>query len=92
MANIAINHPYTMPRAEVLEQVRKLADKMAERYQLDCRWVDEACMTFSRTGASGQIDVGEQSLSLNMQLGMMLGMFKQPIEDEVNSFLAKNIR
>lgn len=92
MATIDINHAYTMPKDQVLEQLRQLEEKIAERYQLDCSWTNETCLTFNRSGASGHIDVEGESVKVHMTLGMMLGMFKRSIETEICDFLNENIR
>lgn len=91
MTTITINHPFTMPRAAVTDKLKLFAVDLAKRYQLDCQWQGEDCLTFRRSGADGQVSVGDGTLSLQLKLGMMLSMFKQSIELDICKFLRENI-
>ena len=91
MATITINHPFSMSRHEVTDQLKIFAEDLSKRYQLQCQWCGEDQLTFKRSGADGDVKVGEDSLHLNLKLGMMLGMFKQSIEDDIQKFLREHI-
>lgn len=91
MATIRITHDYTMPADELKVRLDQLAEEMTSRYQLQCSWPAENCMTFKRSGASGEIRVDGGRLSLDMKLGLMLGAFKTTIERDIRKFVADNI-
>lgn len=91
MSTITINHAFTMGQQEVLTQLQGLADKMADRYELQCAWPSTNRLTFKRSGADGEINVAENSLSISLKLGMMLSFFKQAIEEDICKFLKDNI-
>lgn len=91
MATITINHPFSMSRQAVTEQLKLFAVDLSKRYQLDCQWQNENCLTFRRSGADGEVRVGDNTLNLELKLGMMLSMFKQSIETDICKFLRENI-
>lgn len=90
MAELHIVREHTLG----LAQARKIAFKWAEQAQTDfglaCSYiegdgVDE--VNFSRSGVKGKLDVDASRFELRVQLGFLLGAFKQRIEAEIVSNL-----
>ena len=91
MATINLQQKYTVPRDELKAKLQQLADEMVARYQLNCRWDNDDCLSFKRSGASGEIVIKEDALVFTMKLGMLLGAFKTSIEKEVQQFMDEHI-
>lgn len=91
MATINIKHNYTMPTADLKSQLDGLTDKMADRYDLKCQWKTDNCLTFSRSGASGEILIDKNQVNFSMKLGLMLSAFKSKIERDVKKFMDDNV-
>lgn len=91
MATIKISHPYTMPKAELVSKLDQLSAEMTSRYQLQCNWRSPECLVFQRSGANGEIVVGDNDLDLTIKLGLMLGAFKSSIEGDIRRFIEGNI-
>lgn len=91
MAKIKLDHNYTIPREELHTKLDELAEEMGSRYQLECKWESDDCISFKRSGAAGEINIDDKQLSLSMKLGMMLAAFKGPIERDIKNFITKNI-
>ncbi|MFW2403700.1 MAG: polyhydroxyalkanoic acid system family protein [Gammaproteobacteria bacterium] len=87
MASIQIKQAYTMPYDELKEGLDKLAGKLGEQYQLECDWDSDDCMCFSRSGADGKVEIGEEEIDLQVNLGMMMSAFKGTIEREIQTFM-----
>lgn len=91
MAAININKGYTMPREELKEQLNELAEKLEQKFQLDCSWQSDDCLGFKRSGADGQLNIREQDLELRINLGFLLQAFKGTIEQQIQEFIDEHI-
>lgn len=80
-----------MPREELRSELDLLADKLADKFQLDCRWSSDDCLDFSRSGAQGQVNITDDEVALTVRLGMLLSAFSGTIEQEVHDFLEEHI-
>ncbi len=83
MASIQFSQGFTMPTEELKRNLDKLAESLADRMQLTSHWQSENCLTFKGSGASGEITIEQENIHLSVTLGMMMGMFKASIEDEI---------
>jgi putative polyhydroxyalkanoate system protein len=91
MATIKIKQDFTMPYEELKEGLDELADKLGRQYQLDCSWDSDDCLSFKRSGAQGQVSIGDQQVELDVTLGMMMSAFKTTIEKEIRGFLDEHV-
>jgi putative polyhydroxyalkanoate system protein len=91
MANISISRSFTSSQAEVKEQLEGLTSELSSRYDLKCQWESENHLTFKRSGASGEIVIGEGTVSFDMKLGMLLSALKGKVESKVNRFMDEHI-
>lgn len=73
-----------------LEGARRLARAWAasaeEKLSMSCDYQEgpaEDCITFSRSGASGELRVTAERFELDVKLGFLLGAFKDRIEHEI---------
>lgn len=92
MAYINISRPFTMTQKEVKHQLEGLASTLSDRYDLKCDWESDTCMTFKRTGASGEIVIGDGKVSFNMKLGLLLSALKGKVENRVNEYMDEHVR
>ena len=92
MADISVKKAYTMPKEELMVEVKKLITDLESKFQLSCRWESESCISFTRTGAKGKLEIADKELHLSMSLGMMLKMFKGKIESEINQFISQRVK
>lgn len=83
MASIQFSQGFTMPVEELKLNLDKLADSLADRLQLVSHWQSERCLIFKGSGASGEIKIEQEIIHLSVTLGMMMGMFKASIEEEI---------
>ena len=73
-----------------LPEARKLAFRWAElaeeKFEMECSYEEgksSDLVTFSRTGANGELKVTAASFVLDARLGFLLGVFKERIETEI---------
>jgi putative polyhydroxyalkanoate system protein len=83
MATIAIAKKHHLSHAEAKEAAQKIADDLAQRFDLECTWHGDR-IEFERPGVTGELHVGKTEVRLDCQLGFLLSMLKPTIEDRVN--------
>ncbi|MGK0500400.1 MAG: putative polyhydroxyalkanoate system protein [Oceanicoccus sp.] len=91
MARIDIKHPFTVPAEQLREQLAEMIDELAHKYSLNYRWDTQDCLSFSRSGSKGQINIEGQQLSFSMSMGLMMSTFKSVIEKDVRKYLVENV-
>ena len=90
MATIKVKRPHCLEPEEARSTVEKLANKLQEDLDAEYHW-EGTTLVFTRTGASGHIDIGDREVQVEVRLGMLLGPLKgkiqKTIEDEIDQFL-----
>jgi putative polyhydroxyalkanoate system protein len=80
-----------MPRDDLKGELNKLALQLGQELQLDCEWQSDNCLNFKRSGANGQINIGEDNIDLTITLGMLMDIFRGPIEQKLTAFIDEHI-
>lgn len=88
MASIDIQHPHTMAPAHARQAVQEVADKLVDRFGVECRWNGDI-LDFSRSGIDGRIALLPGQLHVSAQLGFLFGAMKGPIEAEIRRVLSE---
>lgn len=82
MATIDITRRHHLGRERARKIVEQIAQDMVRKYGVHTHWEDDALLV-QRSGVEGRIEVGDDSVHMHAQLGMMAGMLKGTIEREV---------
>ncbi len=80
-----------MPREALKVELDRLIDELGRQLQLNCEWLSEDCLDFRRSGVTGQISIGDEELDLDIELGMLMNVFRDPIKNEVLEFMDQHI-
>lgn len=89
MAGIDIQHPHRLSAAHARAAVQQVADKLVDRFGVDCRWQGDA-LHFSRAGVDGRIALLPGLVQVQAQLGFLLSAMQAPIESEIRRVLGKH--
>ena len=82
---------FTMSKKKLRKQLQEIADELTDELQLHCEWQSDDCLDFQRSGAAGQINIGEDEIEVTLKLGMLLRPFRGNIEKELEKMLDKHI-
>ena len=82
---------FTMSKKKLRKQLQEIADELTDELQLQCEWQSDDCLDFQRSGAAGQINIGEDEIEVTLKLGMLLRPFRGNIEKELEKMLDKHI-
>ena len=83
MALIAIAKKHALSHPKAKAAAEKIAVDLNKRFDLDYSWKGDD-IEFKRSGLSGALHVGKDTVRLNCELGMMLSLLKPTIEAEVH--------
>lgn len=90
MPTIRISRKHHLPHDAVRSQVEKLAGELQKQLDASYQW-DGDTLRFSRSGASGAIEVKKDSVEVEVKLSMLLSPFKGKVEQAVSDYLDKGL-
>ena len=90
MPNIDIRRPHQLSIADARAVVDLVAARMHEKFGTTGQWRGDT-LEFSRTGISGSIAIGSNSVQVRAQLGLMLAPLKGMIEQEIRHKLDEHL-
>ena len=79
MPNIDIQRTHSRPLAEARQAVQRVADHIAERFDVRCHWQGNT-LHFERTGVDGHIEVSAKQVHVNARLGFLLMAIQGSVE------------
>lgn len=86
MSTIQISAMHRLNHADAQQAADDLARDLAKKFGIDYGW-DEDVIHFERPGVHGSIKVGEHEIRITAQLGLLLILLKDRIEDEIRDYL-----
>jgi putative polyhydroxyalkanoate system protein len=89
MASIDIIRKHGLGRVRARAVVEEIVDKLSHRFSLHGTWEGDRFL-IHRGGVNGEIGVGEDEVRVRARLGLMHGMFKGAIEDEIRRQLERH--
>jgi putative polyhydroxyalkanoate system protein len=88
MPDIHIVHPHKLSAKKARDAAQKVADKIAEEYDLECEW-DGDTLYFERSGVNGAMELGEGQVEMTIKLGFLMGAFSSTIQAKIEENLKK---
>ena len=89
MSDIIIRRQHGKSLAEARASAEHMAAELKEEFDLDYAWNGNA-MRFKRPGVAGELSVKDQTVALNIRLGLLLFALKPAIEREIHRFFDEN--
>ncbi|SDI72328.1 putative polyhydroxyalkanoic acid system protein [Pseudomonas flavescens] len=91
MARITVERPHNLGREAALDKAELLAERLAREYDVHYQWRGDT-LEFKRSGANGHIDVGEERVYLQLDLGLLLSTMSGKIKREIEEVLDKSLK
>ena len=88
MAAISIARRHGLTHKKAREVAERIARDLDKRFQLHYAWEGDE-VAFQRPGVSGRMQVGKDTLRLDVHLGFLLIALKPAIEREIHAQLDK---
>ena len=89
MSDIIIRRQHGKSLAEARASAEHMAAELKEEFDLDYIWIGNV-MRFKRPGVAGELSVNDQTVALNIRLGLLLFALKPAIEREIHRIFDEN--
>ncbi|HJU07825.1 MAG TPA: polyhydroxyalkanoic acid system family protein [Rhodanobacteraceae bacterium] len=89
MANIDITRRHQLGSERARAIVEQIVEELSQRFPLHGAWEGDRFL-IRRGGVDGEIAVGENEVRVRARLGLMYGMLKGTIEDEIRHQLDRH--
>jgi putative polyhydroxyalkanoate system protein len=91
MAKIHITRKHSMGKEGAKREVDQMAGELKSRLQAETRWEGDDLL-FERSGADGRIQVTDNEVTVDIELGFALSMMKGMIENQVAGYLDERLK
>jgi putative polyhydroxyalkanoate system protein len=88
MSTIRVERKHQLGREVARQKAERLVDKLVSKYDMNAQWKGDV-VELKRSGVTGQVAVGDDTVVVELKLGMMLAMMGPMIESEVDRALDK---
>ncbi|UYP30052.1 polyhydroxyalkanoic acid system family protein [Pseudomonas sp. Z8(2022)] len=90
MSRIRVERSHSLGRDGAREKAERLAERLASEYDVRYRWNGDT-LEFKRSGAGGSIAVGEDTVRVELKLGLLLSPMGGMIQREIEQVLDKSL-
>ncbi|RBJ81440.1 polyhydroxyalkanoic acid system protein [Pseudomonas sp. MWU12-2534b] len=88
MARISVERAHGLGKQVAREKADKLAQKLADQYGLEPQWAGDT-LNLKRSGVKGAVHVGEASIRIDVELGLLMSVMSGTIQSEIEKALDK---
>lgn len=82
MADISIRKSFSMPIAKARKAAQTVAEELASQYNIAYTWEGDV-LTFKKTGLSGELRLAPKKIEIDINLGLVMRIFKEPMRAEI---------
>ncbi len=90
MARITVERSHNLGREGARAKAEELAERLAQEYAVRYQWNGDV-LEFKRSGADGSIEVGDDSVRVELKLGLMLSALSGTIKREIEKGLDESL-
>lgn len=90
MARITVERSHSLGRTEARSKAEQLAERLAREYAVSYRWNGDT-LEFKRSGADGRIEVGDDRVRVELNLGLLLSAMSGSIKREIEKTLDEKL-
>jgi putative polyhydroxyalkanoate system protein len=88
MARISVERAHGLGLEAAREKAETLVQKLADQYGLEPQWSGDT-VKLKRSGVNGTVEVGEKSIKVNVELGLLMSAMSGTIKSEIEKALDK---
>ena len=85
MADIIKSRNHSIDTEALKQRLQSLAEEMKSKFAIKYRWDGDTCVLSGGPLKRGSLTMTASSVSIELTLGMMAKMFKEQIENEIDS-------
>lgn len=82
---------HSMPREELREAARALADRLQTQHGMRASWQGDDVVAIKGSGVDGRLSIDDQQIEIDVRLGMLASAFQGRLRAEIQRYLDENI-
>jgi putative polyhydroxyalkanoate system protein len=86
LSRISIRRTHGLPRARAVEAVDAVVGRLQDEYAIQSRWAGST-LHFERAGLSGTLELSATELTIDVELGFLLGALRASIASGIERHL-----
>jgi putative polyhydroxyalkanoate system protein len=90
MARITVERSHTLGLSGARAKAEELAERLAKEYAVRYQWKGDV-LEFKRSGADGTIEVEDDSVRVDLKLGLLLSAMSGAIKREIEKGLDESL-
>jgi putative polyhydroxyalkanoate system protein len=90
LSSISIRRAHNLPRARAIEALNAVAERLQGEYAIRSRW-EGSTLHFDRTGLSGTLQLSATDLTIDVELGFILGALRGSIVSGIERHLDEHL-
>ena len=87
MSKLEVEIAHRLSRAEARSRIDRVSAKLAKDYSAECNWEGSERLIVKRKGLQASLDIAEDRVHVNMELGM----FMRPFAGTIRAGIAKQL-
>jgi putative polyhydroxyalkanoate system protein len=91
MSQISVERKHSLGRDVAKQKAELLVEKLVSKYDVKAQWRGDT-VEVKRSGANGVISIDDDTIRVDLKLGMMLSMMSGTIESEIERVLDKALQ
>jgi putative polyhydroxyalkanoate system protein len=91
MSQISVERKHSLGRDVAKQKAELLVEKLVSKYDVKAQWLGDT-VEVKRSGANGVISIDDETIRVDLKLGMMLSMMSGTIESEIERVLDKALQ
>ncbi|CAD5203789.1 polyhydroxyalkanoic acid system family protein [Pseudomonas sp. FEN] len=88
MARISVERAHGLGKAAARAKADQLAQKLAGQYGLEPQWSGDT-LNLKRSGVKGEVYVGDETIRVDVELGLLMSAMSGTIKAEIEKALDK---
>jgi len=88
MTLISVERKHNLGRDRARQKAEIVVDKLVRRYEVQATWAGDT-VEVKRSGANGTVQIGDDSIRIDLKLGTMLSIMSGTIQAEIEKALDK---
>lgn len=82
MADIEIRKSFTMPIGKARKAAQSVVEELSNQYNIPYEWNGDV-LTFQKTGIKGELRLSPKKIEIDITLGLVARIFKEPMRSEI---------
>lgn len=91
MSGFRLSKTHSMPREELRETARALANRLESQHGMRARWQGEDVVAITGSGVEGRLSIDDRQVEVDVRLGLLASAFQGRLRAEIQRYLDDNI-